>query len=237
MGKQLRINAPKQVGNKFCGPSVVSALTGCETREAAQLIRIRNGARQVRGSSTGEIRYALQHFGVNMQERFLFRDARVRDAMKLPGFYIAAITTADGTGHWVAFGEGKYTCGMVGKVLKAGDERIPESAKLAELHECWGEVVKPKALAEAKTERATRETVKRKAKRIAAEIGCQIDDEYDPRDGSGMVWVYPPEGLFPDGNDDEADPYNGAHAQGDWEEALDAVMEYQKLVEAKGGAA
>ena len=46
--------------NRYCGPSVISALTDLTTGEAARLIRKQGGRNRIMGTYTSEMRRALQ---------------------------------------------------------------------------------------------------------------------------------------------------------------------------------
>jgi hypothetical protein len=65
-------------------------------------------------------------------------------------------------------------------------------------------------------------TVSRRAK----QFGVEIDDQ--SRQG-GVIWVYPPVGLFDDNGNDPQDPYNDEHFHDSWEEAEKAVEAYIAL--------
>ena len=45
--------------NRYCGPSVISAVTSLTTGEAARLIRMQSGKRSVKGTSTMEVKREL----------------------------------------------------------------------------------------------------------------------------------------------------------------------------------
>ena len=50
--------------NRYCGPAVISAVTGMNSGEAARLIRSVSGQRAVRGAFTTHVRRALTLCGI-----------------------------------------------------------------------------------------------------------------------------------------------------------------------------
>ena len=102
--------------NRYCGPSVISAVTSLTTGEAARLIRMQSGKRSVKGTSTMEVKRALKACNIEMhhvpspgQTRFGRRDGitlahwlrltplRVRQNSK-PGYRVRKARTGEETG-------------------------------------------------------------------------------------------------------------------------------------------
>ena len=46
--------------NRYCGPSVISAVTALTTGEAARLIRKQSGRKMVKGTYSSEVKKALE---------------------------------------------------------------------------------------------------------------------------------------------------------------------------------
>ena len=61
----MKIKAVNKGNNTYCGPAVVSSLTGLNTDQAAQLIREYGGRRSVKGCYTHEVRGALAEIGLS----------------------------------------------------------------------------------------------------------------------------------------------------------------------------
>ena len=56
--------------NRFCGPSVISALTDLTTGEAARLIRMQTGRKNIMGTHTSEVQRALRACNISMKSRY-----------------------------------------------------------------------------------------------------------------------------------------------------------------------
>lgn len=103
----IKINPVKKLkgGNSYCGPAVVSSLTGCNTDEAARVIRSILGRKIVTSSSSTEVSGALEKFGLRCTrvpaDGFLINFARKSDV-----YYVLY------SGHWAVVGRGKYLCGI-----------------------------------------------------------------------------------------------------------------------------
>ena len=61
--KSVNHGTAKADKNRYCGPSVISAITGMTTGEAARLIRTISGVKSVKGTSTRQVRNALHTEG------------------------------------------------------------------------------------------------------------------------------------------------------------------------------
>jgi hypothetical protein len=55
--------------NSYCGPAVISTLTGMTTDSAAEIVRRRTGQRVVKGMYTRELRDALYSLGITSDVR------------------------------------------------------------------------------------------------------------------------------------------------------------------------
>lgn len=54
-------------GNSYCGPAVISAISGIGTKEAAALIRSLSGRERVRGTHAQDLHKALSQLGYTMK--------------------------------------------------------------------------------------------------------------------------------------------------------------------------
>jgi hypothetical protein len=72
-----KVNKAAQGHNRYCGPAVVSILTGCDTAQAARLLREVSGKRSVKGTTPRQVLDALEARGVvPVREMFPGIDAR-----------------------------------------------------------------------------------------------------------------------------------------------------------------
>ena len=150
--------------NRYCGPSVISALTKLTTGEAARLIRMQSPNRKsVKGTHTYEVRRALDACNIEMR-RFPYTPVvsngkRRRPSLaawlkqskkaRTPGrvFLIAA------GNHWQLVSGRRYTCGRIRDIVSIKDKRVKRRAHVSEVYELTSsnvkkpdiDVTKPKA--------------------------------------------------------------------------------------------
>lgn len=140
----MRIQAPKMDGNKFCGPAVISAATGCTSGEAARLIRAVNRKTQVKGTHVSELAKAFARFGVAVR----YSGVAGRVGGKFPTLAGWLRTTAElraaGPGrvflvsaghHWQLIQGNRYTCGVAREVVSVEHEVVRRRARVAAVHE------------------------------------------------------------------------------------------------------
>ena len=236
--------------NRYCGPSVISALTDLTTGEAARLIRKQNGRSTIRGSYTHEVLDALracnikatrwQKPGVRLNRKTgptLAAWLKMSKEERTPGrvFLIVA------GWHWQLVSGRRYTCGRIREIVSIKDKRVRRRARVDEVFELTSDnVTKPDIdVAKPKDPNAS---VRAKAQRIAKKIGAEI--EVDNYGEGNHYWAGAPEGLFEDGGgpvggpvgrtkDGREDPYEGCRCCDDWEEVLDIMLDYQNMVAGK----
>lgn len=72
-----KVNRAQSGHNRYCGPAVVSILTGCDTAQAAALLRQVSGKRSIKGTTPREVLEALAAQGVSVvREMYPGGDAR-----------------------------------------------------------------------------------------------------------------------------------------------------------------
>jgi len=222
--------------NRYCGPSVISAVTSLTTGEAARLIRKQTGQKMVKGSSSSEIKRALEACNIDV------RPYRVYDANKLAmrlsrkkGPTLAAwlkLSKSDRTSnrvfllvagwHWQLVSGRRYTCGRIREIVSIKDKRVKRRARVAEAYELFSDnvtkpdldVSKPKDLNAA---------LRGKTRRLAKKIGVEVD-VYD-----FGIWVAPPHDVT-----DEEDPLCDGHTAYEWGEALEFVQVYEEFLRRRG---
>ena len=124
--------------NRYCGPSVISALTDLTTGEAARLIRKQSGRKTIKGTYTREVREALRacnivSFGVKVEhpKPTLARWLKLSKADRTPGrvFLISA------GHHWQLVSGRRYTCGRIRDIVSIRDKRVKRRARVREVWE------------------------------------------------------------------------------------------------------
>ena len=233
--------------NRYCGPSVISALTDLTTGEAARLIRKQTGARRITGTHTSEVQRALRACNISM--RFCYYPGlgiipyncgkldratgptlaawlRMSKADRTPGrvFLISAGR------HWQLVSGRRYICGRIREIVSIKDKRVKRRARVAEVYELTSDNVTKPDLDVSKP-KDPNASDRAKAQRIAKKIGASIEIEgrnagYD----SAHYWTSPPEGLFVT---EEEDPHNGCHCYRYWDEVLSVMQDYEALIEGR----
>ena len=137
--------------NRYCGPSVISAVTNLTTGEAARLIRIQSGKRSVKGTSTLNVRQALQVCGIDMvwspaPEHFCYgRSSGITLAHWLRlthGTRAERVFLIVAGQHWQLISGNRYVCGVVGDIVSIKDKKVKRRARVSEVYELISDGVK-----------------------------------------------------------------------------------------------
>jgi hypothetical protein len=221
---------PKGDSNRYCGPAVISAVTGLSTGEAARLIRSLTGKKMVTGVSDAHMARAFQACGICMASREMFAGkfrptlaawlAKPRDASKV--FLVAA------GNHWQIIRGRRFVDGIARAVVPLDNPAVKRRARVATVYELFvfpgNELEKP---AQAIKPPAALRPVKRPWEVAEAKAGREFrklaklhdaDWEGHPTRDVGppfCVW-----GLHDLELDDDEDPYAGDHGPDDWSDAL-----------------
>lgn len=121
--------------NRYCGPAVVSFVTGMNTSEAAALMRDTYGRRSIRGACFAEVADALyfggytctliDRYSSGMQPTlagWLKDNVTIRSAGRV---FLVQTTT-----HWQLVSGRRYACGKIGDIVSVRDERVPRRARV-----------------------------------------------------------------------------------------------------------
>ena len=239
--KMHNVNHPKG-GNRYCGPAVISAATGCTTKDAATLLRwVRFGdpsRGSIKGASTGEVTTVLKHWGLKV----------VRIPHNTPESYKPTLTqwlrcykhkrTAGRVylivagNHWQMVSGRKYVCGITREVVSIKHEKVRRRARVTavweltpnpriELSDMADSVLNAHDAQRSVSRSANADRAA--AKRIAKKYSITIeDDSVRDYDGYDMRhWVGAPEWL-------EEDPLQDGHFSHDWSETRWLVEFYAK---------
>ena len=230
-------------GNRYCGPSVISAVTGMTTGEAARLIRHVGGRKSVKGSYVSEVTRALemcgikstyQNFGLKLGRSkgptlaaWLRHTVKERTAKRV--FLIVA------GHHWQLVQGRRYVCGIVGELVSVRHKRVKRRARVSNVYELSSlgtiqipaEARKPKRDAVVSSDYA-------KAKRLAKKMEIDIDCEQigPSRQYDVQKWISYDD---VDENNEHLDFADlgviDGHCSYDWNEVLwklDEIAEYRK---------
>tara|TARA_R110000751_G_scaffold48500_2_gene107922 strand:- start:114 stop:860 length:747 start_codon:yes stop_codon:yes gene_type:complete len=139
--------------NRYCGPSVISALTDLTTGEAARLIRMQNGRSTIRGSYTHEVLDALRACNIKAT-RWQKPGARLNRTTgptlagwlkmskeeRAPGRVFLILAGH----HWQLVSGRRYTCGRIRDIVSIKDKRVKRRARVEGVYELTSDnVTKP----------------------------------------------------------------------------------------------
>ena len=236
--KPVNHGTAKADKNRYCGPSVISAITGMTTGEAARLIRTISGVKSVKGTSTRQVRDALRDCNIDMQ-RYSFGMALSRSTGPTLAAWLRATVKERNADrvflivagwHWQLVQGRRYVCGIVGDVVSIKDKKIKRRARVAEVYELTmtaAKVVTPPA---AKKPKQTTNNFRGKAQRLAKKMGMEISIERTGY-GDNSYWIdY-------EGEDDYVDlGVIEGHCSYDWYEVLDKLEEIEEYQQQKKAA-
>jgi hypothetical protein len=173
--------------NRYCGPSVISAVTGMTTGEAARLIRHVGGRKSVKGSYTSEVTNALAMCGIKSTYKsfdlklsrskgptlaaWLRHTVKERTAKRV--FLIVA------GWHWQVVQGRRIVCGILKEPTSVRDKRVKRRARVSNVYELSSlgtiqipaEARKPKRSASPEASDYTQ--AKRLAKKMEIDIDCE----------------------------------------------------------------
>lgn len=132
----MKLRAVTEDGNRFCGPAVVSALTGLTTGEAAAEIRKATGKRCVMGTASWELRHTLDALGFqtlplplvlpNNRNPTLAAWLRRNKALRTEG----RVFLLNAGRHWLLISGRRYVCGITVEIVSVRDKRVKRRARV-----------------------------------------------------------------------------------------------------------
>jgi len=235
--KPINHGTTKADRNRYCGPSVISAITGMTTGEAARLIRHVGGRKSIKGSSTWEVKRSLDLCGIESKRTTFGLTLGRSKGVTLAGWLKGTVKerTADRVflivagWHWQLVQGRRYVCGIVGDVVSIKDKKIKRRARVAEVYELtsMGAITTP---SEAMKPKQTTNNFRGKAQRLAKKMGMEISIERTGY-GDNSYWIdY-------EGEDDYVDlGVIEGHCSYDWYEVLDKLEEIEEYQQQKQAA-
>jgi len=123
--------------NRYCGPAVISCVTGMNTGEAARLIRSVSGQRAVRGTLTTHVRRALKLCGIESSRidhtRKCTLAAWLRESKNIRTTGRVFLVVA---GHHFQLIEGRrYVCGRTKDIVSVRDKMVKRRCRVEEVYE------------------------------------------------------------------------------------------------------
>ena len=223
-------------GNRYCGPAVISSVTGCTTDEAAKSIRTISGQRAVRGAATRHVLEAFsQHWGVTNKPLFDAHWRTPRNQLPTLASWLRLNKHRRTAGrvflivagnHFQLVSGRKYVCGITRDVVSIKDDKVKRRARVSEVYELTGA---PKLTDAGRAALASKPVQSDKvvARKLAREYGITIElDGYADDPDDIFAWVDAP---F---LSDEEDPlYDEGHSGCGWWEIrckVETLVDYLK---------
>ena len=223
--------------NRYCGPSVISAITGMTTGESARLIRHVGGKKAVRGSSTWEVKRSLELCNISSTRTTFGLTLGRSKGPTLAGWLKATVKERTAKRvflivagwHWQLVQGRRIVCGILGSPTSIRDKRVKRRARVAEVYELhsMGAITKPNVANKPKREPQPCDSDRGKAKRLAAKLGLEITAEYDTYIDGGRQYTYWIDGTDKDYVDLGVYEYSAHYSWWDVLESLEAIQEYE----------
>lgn len=220
----MKLHTIKDNGNKYCGPSVIAAITGLGTKESALIIRAGTIRSRVTFTSTNEMRRALSRLGYQL--RHIYAPVNPPCLLKdwAPDAQQTYLLNVDN--HWILTQGQDAQCGITKVSVLAKDHPYADLPVKDALRINLESEIDPASVYEyaldlcgRRPDSSSEKYAQRQAKKLAAEY--EIDIQRDSPDTS--IWVYPPASL-------EEDPFE-EHFLDRWSEVLTRVKEYRAAID------
>jgi len=234
--KPVNHGTTKADKNRYCGPAVISAITGMTTGEASRLIRHVSGRKAIRGSSVREVTDALTMCGIKSEYKSFGMKLGRSTGPTLAGWLKATVKerTADRVflmiagWHWQLIQGRRIVCGILGSPTSVRDKRVKRRARVANVYELHstGAITTP---TEAKKPKSvdTNRNHRSKAQSLAKKLGITIEIERwfssDINKYENVYWIQY-EGDF----DYSENGIIDGHCSYDWQEVFWKLQEIEQ---------
>ena len=133
--------------NRYCGPSVISAVTGLTTGEAARLIRAVTGKASVKGTYASELIGAFAKCNIEVYSASCVSGEKtlgqwLKESSQLRGDDVYLVSAGH---HWQLVQGRKFVCGITREVVSQQDGRVKRKAKVKSVYRLTasGKIEKP----------------------------------------------------------------------------------------------
>jgi len=237
----------KNRGNRYCGPAAISIINGCNTDDAAKLIRVYNGKRPVRGASTSHVLKVLNDIGYSCY------NVRFEGGTTLAGWLRATHGDRGGKvflvvagNHFQVISGNRFCCGRTGEIVGLKHDMVKRRARVTRVIRVEASADALRHVDDVIKENYPRHEYEVKRKKIEASAGAKArrlaklwDIEIETEVWNGgidrytRIMVWGPRDYIDDPDTEEVDPYYDYHYAEDWQDALEMVETYVKLLEDK----
>ena len=223
-------------GNRYCGPAVISSVTGCTTDEAAKSIRTISGQRAVRGTATWHLLKAFkQHWDVGNKCLFEAHWRTPRNQLPTLASWLRDNKHLRTSGrvflivagnHFQLVSGRRYVCGITRDVVSIKHDKVKRRARVESVHELIGT---PKLTDAGLAALAAKPPVNDRveARKLARQYGISItlDGSYDdPND----VFAWVDATFLSDEDDPLYDEGHGACGWGEIRDKVETLVDYLK---------
>jgi len=185
--------------NRFCGPAVISALTGLTTMDGSRLIRVFSGKGSVTGTTTREVQNALGACGIRMSHLAESNVSGFEKNITLARFLKASsewrqsrVFLIEAGNHWQLVQGRRFVCAQTEAVVGFKHPRVHRRSRVKNVWMLTTSegLKKPEELLEARKVQKKREmerksSLQKKRKLLALcnqhnlEVECDRDDLWD----------------------------------------------------------
>ena len=125
--------------NRYCGPAVISAVTGMNTGEAARLIRSVSGQRAVKGAHTTHVRRAMKLCGISSYIVHIPLERKPTLAQWLKNSKERRTTgrvfLVVAGNHFQLIEGRRYVCGRTRDIVSIKDQQVKRRCRVEEVYE------------------------------------------------------------------------------------------------------
>lgn len=118
--------------NRYCGPAVVSFLTGLNTADISKMMRANSGRKFITGSNMEEFEFILYKHGIRVYSVDVEGKPTLAAWSKTRDRKTTYIVGAGN--HWQIIQGNKYACGRIGEICSIKDERVKRRARVTEVY-------------------------------------------------------------------------------------------------------
>lgn len=226
--------------NRFCGPAALSIIAGIDTAEAAAVIRHVSRKRSVTGTTHWEVLRSLSLLGYRADSAL-----RVDPLNRKTNPTLAAWLKSDERDgkalylvaagyHWQVVQGRRFCCGITKDIVSIRDEKVKRRARVTAVFKieqerkvALADVLPLKAKAREDDRAKAEAKARRAAQALAKQHNIEVEVERWWEDGGvyTRIIVWGPKGV-----DLTKDPYEGDHYADDWQDALERVQTYVKVL-------
>lgn len=119
--------------NRYCGPAVISCLTGCTTGEAAYLVRKINRRKMVTGCTAHELHRVLRSFGIQPVLQLNANEERPTLAAWLRsthGTRAGRTFLIEAGQHWQLVSGNQFVCGITKEIVSTKHEKVKRRCRV-----------------------------------------------------------------------------------------------------------